>query len=868
MSSTDGSHLAGKPKRRQNRSCDQCRTGKRRCDVQPDTRDLSTFSACSNCKKWKKECTIEWLKSREDRRQRTHQDGQSRLSPADQDEGVFLSIPPSNPWMGKGPPSQASDSSFGVDVSGVPPSVSTASRQPSWTASTGSMRNASTHLPPKPFPVQHNVGMPYQWPFAGTASQVMELDEISGYPNISPVPSALFSDGNMPQRSKPRDSFSVASESYLADDDRNEAQSVTSSRDWHFPGVVRDATKVGQKRRRADTVEELDSTTELTSNTDLTFETPSWSFAKGFVRPQSPFASHFLSEDFNRVQVKSGLLKVYHDSFEGALSCWLTERNCPYSISSFRDQNVWSRSWANRIFARTAALDDTYAAAGVLSARDQRQASKVLNAVVMAFAAQWSRPERHKPAKQPGPFSPDQLFEEISEQNGNGNGNVPGPAPTANFGRNVQKTLWHKAKAALNEASENMSFKVIFAGIIFALTQRPVETVGINSSTESAEDKLSALFNLLDIDGPTLSLDAALRKLHDHRRHLRQAKFVAHAARKAPTHLSTEEQETFNLLYWMAVMFDSLSAVMNKRSFTIDDAETRISRENLQPVQPPSHVFSDSQDEMAAQLMDDTNLWGSFFMREQSHIGDLRKQSTRWPCSYIDAAACLADAAPVKVLLYRRVGHLQGLFYQEANPEEVERGLESVLEVYNHWSASYGLFISDCIKHHETLPVRIQSWYTLLAAHWNLAVLIFADLIETLTHAGMTMSCNTELRQSMNLSASIRQHAVVEISDLGFHARHTSEPTAFAQSPDFHHAVNEAALLTEPWTVVLIRAFGFAGAILAKRVKAEGSKGEICVEVPSESRRRLQWCVDALALLGRKSDMAMCAADVLRKATS
>ncbi|KAF2210176.1 hypothetical protein CERZMDRAFT_45804 [Cercospora zeae-maydis SCOH1-5] len=773
MSSSDGSHVAGKPKRRQNRSCDQCRTGKRRCDVQPDARDLSLFSPCSNCKKWKKQCTIEWLRSREDRRQRTDQDEQSRLSPADQDEGVFLSMPPSNPWMGKGPPSLASESSFGVDVSGVAASDSTASRQPSWSASAGSMQNASTHPLPKPFPVPPNLSMPYQWQFAGTNPQIMETDETSSYINISP---------------------------------------------------------------------EVDSTTDLISSTDLTFETPSWNFAKGFVRPQSPCASHFLSEDFNRLQIKSGLLKVYHDSFEGALSCWLTERNCPYSISSFRDQNVWSRSWANRIFARTAALDDTYADAGALSARDQRQASKVLNAVVMAFAAQWSRPERHKAPKQ--------------------------PAPTATFGRNVQKTLWHKAKAALNEASENMSFKVVFAGIIFALTQRPVEAVEINASTESADDKLTALFNVLDIDGPTLSLDAALRKLHDHRRHLRQAKFLSQGARKAPTHLSTEEQETFNLLYWLAVMFDSLSAVMNKRPFTIDDAETRITRNNVPPLQSASHMFPEAQNELAVQLMDDTNLWGSFFMREQSHIGDLRKQSTRWPCSYIDAAACLADAAPVKVLLYRRIGHLQGLFYQEAGPEEVERGLESVLEVYNHWSASYGLFISDCIKHHESLPVRIQSWYTLLAAHWNLAVLIFADLIETLTRAGMTMPCNTELRQSMNLSASIRQHAVVKISDLGFHARHTTEPTAFAQSPDFHHAVNEAALLTEPWTVVLIRAFGFAGAILAKRVKAEGSKGETCVEVPSESRRRLQWCVDALALLGRKSDMAMCAADVLRKATS
>jgi hypothetical protein len=69
-------------RRRQNRSCDQCRTGKRRCDVQlglqhleaaecfdfsqnevQDPPDLCVLSPCSNCKKWKKRCTIDWVRS-------------------------------------------------------------------------------------------------------------------------------------------------------------------------------------------------------------------------------------------------------------------------------------------------------------------------------------------------------------------------------------------------------------------------------------------------------------------------------------------------------------------------------------------------------------------------------------------------------------------------------------------------------------------------------------------------------------------------------------------------------------------------------------------------------------------------------------
>ncbi|KAI5360385.1 hypothetical protein Slin15195_G083090 [Septoria linicola] len=769
------------------------------------------------------------------------------MSP-DEDEMLHTPLPHSNPWARNGPPSQSTDSNIGSNLYAVRSNSTTSSRQPSWLpGSPQSMPNPRMTMLPQQFLANNDLELQDQWPVPH--DQIIPAGSTPPFTNFDSLSSEL-----MPVISHTGGSR-VQSEPGNGDVNRFRSPAAWMNlSELSEKGATRPRST---KRRRIDPPDEQKPTT---IKADFV-RTPNLShLQQGFIRPQSPFASHFLAEDFNRLQIKSGLLKVYHDSFEGALSCWLTERNCPYSISSFEDKNVWSRSWANRIFARTSALDETYAEAGILSPRDQKQASKVLNAVVMAFSAQWSRPERRKSRNgQADPFSAEQLFEEVES---NGMDGHPGGAEK--FGRNVQRTLWHKAKTALFEASENMSFKVIFAGIIFALTQRPVEGTELASKTECTDDKLSVLFELLDLDGPTLSLDAALRKLNDHRRHLRQAKHPRRGACKAPAQLSTEDQETFNLLYWLAVMFDTLSAAMNKRSFTIADEETHIGRDNLRALQR----WSVGRPQDAEGFADDRDLWGSFFMLEQSHIGDLRKHSARWPCSYEDAAACLADAAPVKVLLYRRVGHLQSLFYQEASPEEIERGIEAVLEVYNHWTDTYNLFITDCLKHHETLPVRIQSWYTLLAAHWNLAVLIFTDLIENLGQAGMTMSCNSELRESMGLSSSIRQLAIVQISDLGFHARHTTEPTAFAQSADFHHAVNEAALLTEPWTLVLIRAFSSAGVVLANRVKLEGCKGEIGVEVCSESRRRLQWCIDALALLGRKSDMAMCAADVLRKAAS
>ena len=75
------------PRRRQNKSCDQCRLGKRKCDVQVSVQHVRdgdsldfcqrsgdhqissplASSPCSNCKKWKKRCTIDWIRSHQTR---------------------------------------------------------------------------------------------------------------------------------------------------------------------------------------------------------------------------------------------------------------------------------------------------------------------------------------------------------------------------------------------------------------------------------------------------------------------------------------------------------------------------------------------------------------------------------------------------------------------------------------------------------------------------------------------------------------------------------------------------------------------------------------------------------------------------------
>ncbi|KAK4953229.1 hypothetical protein LTR10_008935 [Elasticomyces elasticus] len=573
-------------------------------------------------------------------------------------------------------------------------------------------------------------------------------------------------------------------------------------------------------------------------------------------RSASPFTSHFLTEESNRLTIKTGLVKIYHDSMEGALSCWLTERNCPYSAAAFDGTNVWGANWANRIVTRVCDLDRAYSMTGSVSASGQQQATKVLNAVVMAFASQWSQSSES--------FSVHVERTPFSDHN---RGNLA-DLDVDDFGRNMQTTLWHQASRALFEASENMSFRVILAGIIFSLTQRPMDSVHMQSCGSAQTTDLALLFDILNHDGPPIALDIALRKLQDHqRRFADDGNASSSGLRTSPARLqlSGAHKQTFGLLYWLAVMFDTLSAAVNRRQFAVSDIDsasiytdteaTTVSENN------PIHIDGGSSNIVSASGVD---LWGTYFLHQHSRTGDVRKQHVRWPCSYTDAASCLADAAPVKVLLFRRVAQLQNLSYSHRSAVAVENGIEAVMAVYDHWNSSYVHFVDDCIRHHEDLPARIQSWYILLAGHWSLAVFILADLIEKLDNAGRTTPSNRCSRQSVNTVGTLRAGSAFIVSELGRCSQSADDEMSFAKT-DFHHAVNKAALLTEPWTMVLVRSFGYAGAFWARKVSPDS--GQVYCDMEScMVKERLRYCIGALTLLGKKSDMARCAAQVLQQA--
>ena len=195
--------------------------------------------------------------------------------------------------------------------------------------------------------------------------------------------------------------------------------------------------------------------------------------------------------------------------------------------------------------------------------------------------------------------------------------------------------------------------------------------------------------------------------------------------------------------------------------------------------------------------------------------------------------------------------------------DAIEDAISATLEVYNHWKNSYGLFIGDCIANNESLPPRIQSWYILLASHWHLAIILLADLIEKMDDLNMT--ANRDIRRTTDFAQTLRLRSVYSVSDLGRCSRF-GEDLSFSKSNDFHHAVNKAPLLTEPWTVILVRAFAHAGEVLVKLVLSRRGAGYLMDAINlAEARSRLDDCIEALWLLSRKSDMALSAAKILQE---
>lgn len=589
------------------------------------------------------------------------------------------------------------------------------------------------------------------------------------------------------------------------------------------------------------------------------------------------FANDILSNT-SRTMLAEGLLKIYHDSFENALSCWLTERTCPYSKDSAVSlANDTGPDW-NRIYHRVFRLDRIASSikGRNLNFAEDRAASKALNLAIFSFATQWSGDGNTNKY----PFH--------SEGQTGRNGVFNSDPSTDSFStnkdpdRSLQLSVWHEARHALHEAAEIESFRVVLAHIVFSLTQKPMDTNdtlstysnGLNmadgrvvkeeesdqitqDTVNDCGDLLSKLNLTIEEDGPPVYLEQGLRLIHSLRSRIaiqgtinRTPRCSKHST--SATRLDATDRTTVDLLFWLGVMFDTLSSAMHKRPLVVSDEDSNIyvndPRPSVDVVETKSNQLSQSE-----------GLWDEHLFARQKKR--LEAQPVRWPCAYDQAASLLCDAAPVKVLLFRKVTRIQTLISRNIRGQRIESAIRAALDVCDHWEHVYAGFIQDCIENHDDLPPKMQSWYSCLTGHWLLATLLLADLIEIVDDSELGMEINHQERLSTDFVYGFRQINCRRLSDIAGCACPREDAT-FSKSYNFHFALNQGALMTEPWTAVLIRAFAKAGVILLESHTSE--ELDMADQFSQEDAfRRADNCVKALWYLGRKSDMALSAAKIL-----
>jgi hypothetical protein len=602
-------------------------------------------------------------------------------------------------------------------------------------------------------------------------------------------------------------------------------------------------------------------------------------------------ANNFLSST-NSAFLGESLLKIYHDSFENALSCWLTERTCPYGqdseVSLYDDGGP---DW-NRIYHRVFRLDRlaSQVRGRHLTCSENQAASRAINLAIFSFASQWTQSNQRRKSRYP--FHSD--GSDDKDQNFGSNADIDGFSTNEGFDRTLQISAWHEARAALQNAAEVESFRVVLAQIVFSMTQRPMEkpeqsTESFASSpmtedtyppepevhpeedrdVEECEDLLSKLTLTIDKEGPPVHLEQGLRLIHSLRSRMTMTEALnkkcirdTRPSRSFSNRLDASDRATVDLLFWLGVMFDTLSAAMHKRPLVVSDEDSDIYWSGARSTSTGARHTKVSTETSNTSDSKTKGFWDDhLFARQRVR---LQASTVRWPCSYEQAASFLCDAAPVKVLLFRKVTRIQTLLSRKTHGEKIERAVKEALDVYDHWERLYAPFIRDCIESHDDLPVRIQSWYVCLTGHWHLATLLLADLVEIIDGSEFGVQARQYERTSTGFVTKFRLRNCHGLSDLA-RAACPREDASFPKTRDFHFAMNHGAILTEPWSAVLIRSFAKAGVILLEFEKSQAADG-VAVVHQEDAFRRADDCVKALWYLGKKSDISQSAAKILGEA--
>ncbi|KIY00832.1 uncharacterized protein Z520_03498 [Fonsecaea multimorphosa CBS 102226] len=943
--STSSASGYSKTSRRQYQACDQCRKSRRACDAgalrvvnfpfrENDQLDssASTCEACSNCARTSKTCTFDWLRTLP--LQGLPKGVKRKLESTGLPEGVTI-------------PTGTSETRLQTPYSNGYPSFADSINYPQLAPSTHAFQNAGRNGVPESYVSTYVRSGAFakgssesEMCYHGDRNGSQTAPSIASVPNGAPASvRTVAGDAALPNHSTSgegtghdqwngmgpvRRNSSSTSPVSSSNDSSNAASktesspsltSVTSETSCEDEAPNPDSAPARIKRAKNPHPYLYSASTDRGSPESTRSKAPSHSSAlstnggRQSTAPLSTRQLHF-ADAAMKAMIASGLLRIYHDSFENSLSCWVTENNCPYEIE-LRDliphasptstaEEAALRLSDNRIFSRVSRLDSAFSLlrGRDLSAVENRAANKALNAAIMAFASQWSHSSHNSFWKSKEGMSRMKACQTNTAGLFSRSGE---PILSSECERIIQKTLWHEAKMAIQSSAEIDSFKVILAYMIFALTQRPIDgkskptterqtspadssTNGrrgsdnssvYEPSTQCADPAMDSIVNeewnpfyasdLEALASPPIYLETAVRNLFSWRRKIERYRKLRSKASGDYGHgsmgvLALKDHQTFNLLFWLGIMCDTTSSAITKRPLVIPDEDCAMIREDLGDFDavPPNNdeqhsSFSETHDR------DKRSLWGEYLLSFKS--AGPRNTQPRWPCKLEEAALVLQEAIPVKVLMFRKVAQLQTLAFRRTPPQELEKCIQEALKVYEQWNTTYGLFMNDCVSQHNFLEPVVQSWYVILDGHWHYGCLLLADTISQIDREEKTMEPQRTLRTTCHLIKELRHNNACAIAKIAQASLSEHKPSV-PDNSEFHFACNGSAILTEPWTDILVRAMGSACQVFIAWLSSWDNPvdpNHEWVHARTEYQdlyNQAEACVQGMTLLGRKSDAA------------
>lgn len=564
-----------------------------------------------------------------------------------------------------------------------------------------------------------------------------------------------------------------------------------------------------------------------------------------------------LSATADRLHLNTDLLNVYEGAAESAFRVWVTDATTPYLLSS---DSLSSSSAAIALNKKVCLLDQ--ASKRIFkpdeSSRNvEKRVSEAYHTVLLAYAAQWPR---HR-------------------SSGGGAGRGEWKADEAR----IRLSLWKQARDKLMDAADAWSFRIVFALILFAWTEKPrevpddqawgkeveqpsplhVPSLSENSALDSSSWQIPA-------EASTMMLATAMRKLKAFRLKIQQlrrrgidlwstaepgldSREVAHREAEA-----TLLENTYHNLYWFGCMMDTELSVLRKYDAVIGDEDSDLTDQLLSPGRASSHreevdSFSPHGGGRGGRQL--KKIWDEIIpANSQSHRHTFAKS---WPCSEEEAKRTLAYATPIKVLLFRHVGRLQSSYWRQASGEQIERQIAHVLSVVRHWDETFAPFFASCITHHSSLPPSIQSWHVITATKWNLAAILLVELVSSMDRTAADPFTNTD-----EIFSQLRSKICHQTSAL-IHAIQTSSLPITSSEFDFIECTGSTILHSDPWPEISVHGFACVAKSEIKHFAQLVERGEW--EEVRRAEERVEKCIWALEQLSNRSTMAVDATVEVRR---